>query len=359
MKIKTRIEELKRGIGRLAQSLGPVTIMEVCGTHTASIHRYGIQELLPDQIRLVSGPGCPVCVTAPRDLAAALAIAKQDNVIFTCFGDLMRVPCGEESLYSLYENGKEIRIVTSPLDALAIAQENPDQQTVFFAIGFETTAPLTAALIEAAAEGRVENLSVYSAHKTMPQALRELLQNGSRIDALLCPGHVAAIIGAKAFSFVPEELALPAAVAGFRADEIMAALFIILEMLCQGEKKCVNMYPQIVTEDGNKEALALLDKVFAPCDALWRGLGEIEGSGLGIRERFRDFDAAQRFDLLVMESEEPKGCLCRSILQGRNIPTDCVNFGQACTPQQPLGACMVSSEGSCATYYRYQRDRGE
>lgn len=359
MSIKTKIEGLKKGIERLAKSLGPVTIMEVCGTHTASILRYGIQELLPEQIRLVSGPGCPVCVTAPRDLAAALSIAKQDNVIFTCFGDLMRVPCGGESLYSLYEKGKEIRIVTSPLDALSIARENPDQQTVFFGIGFETTAPLTAALIEAAAEGEVENLSVYSAHKTMPQALRALLQNGSRIDALLCPGHVAAIIGAKAFSFVPEELALPAAVAGFRADEIMAAIFIILDMLRQGQKKCVNMYPQVVREDGNQEAFALLDKVFAPVDALWRGLGEIEGSGLGIRERFRHFDAAQRFDFSIMESDEPKGCLCRSILQGKSIPTDCVNFGQACTPQRPLGPCMVSSEGSCATYYRYHRDRGE
>lgn len=367
MKMKTKIEKLKRGIEGLAKDMGLITIMEVCGTHTASIHKYGIQELLPDNIRLVSGPGCPVCVTAQEDIAAALSIAQQDNVIFTCFGDMMRVPCRGESLYSLYERGKDIRIVTSPLDALRIARENPNKQTVYYGIGFETTAPLTAALIEAADECRVQNLSIYSVHKTMPQALRQLLKNGSRIDGLICPGHVASIIGSKAFSFLPDELSLPAAVAAFGAYDIMAALFSIMYMLKKGQKGCINMYPQAVTGHGNEEALSLLYKVFEPCDALWRGLGEIKGSGLRIRECFGKFDAARRFDFTMeqrfdysahemeKEIEGIKDCICRSILCGESIPTDCVNFGRACTPNRPLGACMVSAEGSCATYFRYNR----
>jgi hydrogenase expression/formation protein HypD len=355
MKMKTKIQELQKGIEELAKNMGQITIMEVCGTHTTSIHKYGIRELLPDNIKLVSGPGCPVCVTAQEDIAVAVSIAQQEDVIFTCFGDMMRVPCGDKSLYSLYETGKDIRIVTSPLDALRIAQDNPNKQVVYFGIGFETTAPLTAALIEATDEYGVQNLSIYSAHKTMPQALRQLLKNGSSIDALICPGHVATIIGANAFSFVPEELLMPATVAGFGAYEIMAALFSIIYMLRKNQKSCVNMYPSAVTEHGNREALTLIYKVFEPCNALWRGLGEIKESGLGIRESFGKYDAAQRFEFSIDEIEEAKGCICSNILCGRSKPTDCANFGRACTPSKPLGACMVSSEGSCAAYFRYHR----
>ena len=353
--MKYKIEDIKKRIAELAKDMGQITIMEVCGTHTASIHKYGIQELLPDNIRLVSGPGCPVCVTAQKDIAAALSIADREDVIFTCFGDMMRVPCGDDSLYSLYESGKDVRIVTSPMDALHIAQDHPDWQTVYFGIGFETTAPHTAALIEAADECGIQNLSILSAHKTMPQAIKKLLKGGSGIDALICPGHVASIIGAQAFSFVPDELMLPAAVAGFEAYDIMAALLCIVHMLRSGERKCVNMYPRAVTEYGNREALSLLYKVFEPCDAVWRGLGEIQGSGLGIKERYWEFDAAHRFDLPVKKIEEAKGCICARILSGKSRPTDCVNFGGACTPDRPLGACMVSSEGSCAAYYWYKK----
>ena len=353
--MKYKIEDIKKRIAELAKDMGQITIMEVCGTHTASIHKYGIQELLPDNIRLVSGPGCPVCVTAQKDIAAALSIADREDVIFTCFGDMMRVPCGDDSLYSLYESGKDVRIVTSPMDALHIAQDHPDRQTVYFGIGFETTAPHTAALIEAADECGIQNLSILSAHKTMPQAIKKLLKGGSGIDALICPGHVASIIGAQAFSFVPDELMLPAAVAGFEAYDIMAALLCIVHMLRSGERKCVNMYPRAVTEYGNREALSLLYKVFEPCDAVWRGLGEIQGSGLGIKERYWEFDAAHRFDLPVKKIEEAKGCICARILSGKSRPTDCVNFGGACTPDRPLGACMVSSEGSCAAYYWYKK----
>jgi hydrogenase expression/formation protein HypD len=352
MQIRYRIEDIKKRIDELAEKMGQVTVMEVCGTHTANIHKYGIKELLPDNIRLVSGPGCPVCVTDQKDIAAALSLVDHEGVIFACFGDMMRVPCGDRSLYSLYESGKDVRVVTSAMDALQIARDNPDRQTVYFGIGFETTAPQTAALIEAADGCGVRNISVLSAHKTMPQAIRQLLGHGSGIDALMCPGHVATITGAEAFDFVPDELGLPAAVAGFEAYDIMAALLCILHMLQRGEAKCVNMYPRAVTRHGNKEALSLLYKVFEPRDALWRGLGEIKGSGLGIKDRYKEFDAAHRFDIRAYDIKEAKGCICARILCGKSIPTDCVNFGRECTPDRPLGACMVSSEGSCAAWFK-------
>ncbi len=353
--MKYTIEDMRKRIAELSLGRGRITVMEVCGTHTASIQKYGIRALLPDNIRLVSGPGCPVCVTAQRDIAAALSLAQKDNVIFTCFGDMMRVPCGDESLYSLYESGRDIRIVLSPMDALKIAESNPDRQVVYFGIGFETTAPLTAALVEAACLRKQNNLSVLCAHKTMPEAIRKLLKNGSSIDALLCPGHVAAVIGANAFSFVPDKLGIPAVVAGFEAYDIIAALLCIAGLLARGENKCVNMYPRAVTAEGSAKAKALMREVFEPCGALWRGLGEIEDSGLRLKGRYAEFDAARRFDIRVSEVREPKGCICAGILRGQNIPTDCVNFGRLCTPESPLGACMVSSEGSCAAYYRYER----
>ncbi|HEY8350210.1 MAG TPA: hydrogenase formation protein HypD [Clostridiales bacterium] len=359
MRKRYRIEDIKNRISEIAAGLGQITVMEVCGTHTANIHKYGIQDLLPGNVRLVSGPGCPVCVTDQKDIAAALSLAERDDVIFACFGDMMRVTCGDRSLYSLYESGKDVRVVTSALDALQIARDNPDRQTVYFGIGFETTAPQTAALIEAADESGIRNLSVLSVHKTMPQAIRQLLGNGSGINALMCPGHVATITGAEAFGFIPDELGLPAVIAGFEAYDIMAALLRILYMLQNCEIKCVNMYPRAVTGQGNKEALSLIYKVFEPCDAVWRGLGEIKGSGLGIRDRYKEFDAARRFDISADETmkaegiKEAEGCICASILCGKNIPADCVNFGRRCTPDRPLGPCMVSAEGSCAAAIRY------
>ncbi len=351
--MKYSIEDLKEAIASFAAGIERITIMEVCGTHTFSIRRFGIRELLPDNIKLVSGPGCPVCVTAQKDIAAALCIASQKDVIFTCFGDMMRVPCGDTSLYSLYEEGKDIRLVTSPFDAMKIAEDNPSKQVVYFGIGFETTAPLTAALIEAAEKKGMENLSVLSAHKTMPQAIIQLLGGGSSVDALLCPGHVAAIIGSDAFDFVPEKLGMPAAVAGFEAYDIMSAILCITRMLSKGEKKCINMYPRAVCNEGNKEAIEIINKVFRKGTALWRGLGEIAGSGLEIQEHYSSFNAALRFDIIVDAVPEAKGCICSQILCGRKGPPDCVNFGRTCTPQSPMGACMVSSEGNCAAYYRY------
>jgi Hydrogenase formation hypA family. len=346
-------DDLKRGIAAFAAGLGRITIMEVCGTHTFCIRKYGIRQLLPENIRLVSGPGCPVCVTAQRDIAAAIGIARQKDVIFTCFGDMMRVPCGDVSLYSLYEEGRDIRIVTSPLDVLKIAEDNPSKQVVYFGIGFETTAPLTAALIEAADRMGLENLSVLSVHKTMPEAIKHLLSGNNGIDALICPGHVAAVTGSDAFDFIPSLLGKPAAVSGFEAYDIMSAILCLTGMLSRGEKKCVNMYPRAVRREGNREALRLIDKVFRKSSAVWRGLGEIEGSGLEIRDSYSKYNAALRFEISTDDVPEARGCICSQILCGKKVPTDCIHFGRTCTPRSPLGPCMVSSEGSCAAYYRY------
>ncbi|MEG1547681.1 MAG: hydrogenase formation protein HypD [Clostridia bacterium] len=351
--MKRSIADIKANIADLAAGMPPITIMEVCGTHTVNIRRFGLQMLLPENIRLISGPGCPVCVTAGADVAYALDIAAQHGVIFTCFGDMLRVPCGKRTLYSLYEEGYDIRMVESPLDALAIAQANPNRDTVFFGVGFETTAPLTATLIRSAREHGISNLSVLSAHKTMPAAITDLLDGGANVDALLCPGHVAALTGANAFNFVASTLKLPAAISGFTADDIMVAI-LYLTYLCRSKvPRCVNLYPRAVSAAGNALARSIVDDVFEPADATWRGLGVIAQSGLKIREAYRDFDALARFSPPRYTENEIPGCLCGSILRGEAIPSSCTNFGNACVPDHPLGACMVSSEGTCAAYYRY------
>lgn len=352
--MRYNIEDIIKGINTLAEGLDTVTIMEVCGTHTHSIRRFGIPSILPRNIRLVSGPGCPVCVTSQEDIASAVDIADRDNVVFTCFGDMMRVPCGNVSLYSLYESGRDIRLVTSPLDALEIAKANPDKQVVYFGIGFETTAPHTAALVEAASSQKVANLSVLSAHKTMPQAIEALLSGQNKIDALLCPGHVASVIGSDAFRFVPEKLDLPAVVSGFEAYDILAAVLKIIEMRRYNIVDCVNMYPRVVTACGNKRAVALLYRIFEPADAVWRGLGNIKQSGLKLRAAYAQYDALKRFAIKKRKTEEPKGCICARILRGEKTPDECMHFGKGCTPDNPLGPCMVSSEGSCAAYYQYR-----
>ena len=286
-------------------------------------------------------------------MKAALSIADRDGVIFTSFGDMLRVPCDGTSLYTLHERGRDIRMLVSPIDALDIALENPEKQVVYFGVGFETTAPHTAALVEAAERQGVTNLSVLCAHKTMPAALRTLLQGKNRIDALLCPGHVAAVTGANAFRFVADELKLPAAVAGFEAYDILAALLKLLGMLKSGEADCVNMYPRVVTDTGNRQAQALTDSVFEPDTSLWRGLGEILDSGLTLRKQYEVFDAQKRFSVPPYAKQEPEGCLCAAILRGEASPAQCGRFGKSCTPDDPAGPCMVSQEGGCHAAYRY------
>lgn len=350
----SNISALSEKIALTAQGLPQMTIMEVCGTHTHAIRRHGIRQLLPGNIRLVSGPGCPVCVTAEEDIALALALAKLPNVTLFCFGDMMRVPCGEESLTLLASRGADVRISLSPLDALGFALEHPEREVVWYGVGFETTTPHTAALLEAARHDHVPNLSVYSAHKTMPNALRALLCDASHVDALLCPGHVASITGANAFAFVPEELHLPAAISGFAPEELLAAILALVTMVKRGNPALINAYPRVVKPGANETARALVDEWFVPCDAVWRGLGEIPQSGLALRPEHAAFDALKRHSPAQVAVPRRSACRCGDVLRGSIDPVECPLFGKACTPQHPLGACMVSSEGACAAYYQYE-----
>ena len=350
----SQIELLTEKIAQVALGLPPVTIMEVCGTHTHAIRRHGIRQLLPANIRLVSGPGCPVCVTAEEDIALALALAKTPNVTLFCFGDMLRVPSGDESLLSLRSGGADVRIAISPMDALDFAVAHPAREVVWYAVGFETTTPHTAALLEQASTLGVTNLSVYSAHKTMPNALVALLGGETRVNALLCPGHVSAMIGAEAFRFVPESLHLPAAVAGFEPEELLLALFSLVQMLKSGKPNLVNAYPRVVHSEGNAAAKALVDTWFVPCDAIWRGLGEIPQSGLALRPEHASWDAVKRFSPQIESPIKRSACRCGDVLRGSIEPPECPLFGKVCLPEHPLGACMVSSEGACAAYYQYE-----
>ena len=345
---------LTEKIAKAASDLPQITIMEVCGTHTHAIRRHGIRQLLPPNIRLVSGPGCPVCVTAEEDIGLALALAKLPNTTLFCFGDMMRVPCGGESLQQLSARGADVRIALSPMDALFFAKEHPAREVVWYGVGFETTSPHTAALLEAAKRERIQNLSILSAHKTMPNALRALMGESSQVDALLCPGHVAAITGAEAFRFLPEELHLPAAISGFAPEELLLAIFALVRMKGSEKPSLVNAYPRVVHAHANEAARALVEAWFSPCDALWRGLGQIPFSGLALRPEHAEYDAVVRFSPARVIPPTTNGCRCGDVLRGGIEPTACPLFGTVCMPQRPLGACMVSSEGACAAYYQYE-----
>lgn len=335
----------------------PWTLMEVCGTHTMNIRQYGLQSLLPSQVRLVSGPGCPVCVTDSTLLSAALAIAARPEVIFTSFGDMLRVPVGGHSLQHGRDLGWDIRTLFSPLEALTLAGREPKREIVFFAVGFETTAPLTASMLQLARKQGIDNLSVISGHKTMPNALRLLFTQNPSIDGLLCPGHVATVTGPEVFAFLPCELHKPAAVAGFGAAEIMRGIYSLLLMAEQGRADLVNCYPRAVHPGGNPKAHAVQAEVFRPADAIWRGLGLIQGSGLVLSEEYMKFDALSRFADCIKNGENlanNDGCRCSEVLRGELVPELCPLFGSVCDPEHPVGACMVSQEGSCAAAFRYR-----
>ena len=347
------VQTLTERIAKTAQGLPKTTIMEVCGTHTHAIRRHGIRQLLPGNIRLVSGPGCPVCVTAEEDISLALALAKQENVSLFCYGDMLRVPSGSESLLSLSSRGADVRIALSPLDTLEFAKEHPAREVVWYGVGFETTTPHTAALLEAAAREQIPNLTVFSAHKTMPNALRALLIDDTHIDALLCPGHVASITGAEAFRFLPVELGLPAAIAGFEPEELLIALLALLNMIKNRTPSLVNAYPRVVKGE-NETARKLVEAWFTPCSAVWRGLGAIPQSGLKLKPEHAAFDALLRLHPTPSAVVAHCACRCGDVLRGNLDPVECPLFGRACLPQHPLGACMVSSEGACAAYYQYE-----
>ena len=342
-----------------ARSRKPVRLMEVCGTHTVSIFRSGLRSLLPGTVTLISGPGCPVCVTDQADIDAFVALARQPGVIAATFGDLMRVPGTESSLQRERAAGRDVRIVYSAFDALKIAREHPDRQVVFFGVGFETTAPTVAATVLAAAEAGLENFSVWSAHKTVPAALDALMQMPEvAIDAFLLPGHVSVIIGTEAYRSFFRHHRVPCVVAGFEPADLLAAVAMIVDQVESGLPALANAYPRAVAADGNPKARAVMHRVFAPVDAPWRGLGTIAGSGLDFTPAFDHFNARHRFVLDLPVPVEPRGCACGQVLTGAKRPPECPLFGNRCTPMEPVGPCMVSSEGTCAAYYRYARGGG-
>ena len=328
--------------------------MEVCGTHTVSIFRNGIRSLLPHTISLLSGPGCPVCVTAQKEIDAFIEIARLDDVIMTTFGDLMRVPGSKSSLQEERAKGKDIRVVSSALDAIRISRDQPYKKVVFAGVGFETTAPTVASAIATGREGNLDNFFVYSAHKRLPPALFALMENHDiRIDGLILPGHVSAIIGVEAYGPFFDAYHIPCVVAGFEPLDILQAIFLLIGQIEKNEPTLVNAYQRAVNSDGNPKAQAIMDHVFVKTDAEWRGLGTVKRSGLKMRETFADFDAEKMLTINVSESIEPKGCACGDILTGAKKPTDCPLYKKVCTPMAPAGPCMVSNEGTCAAFYRY------
>ena len=336
----------------------PMTIMEVCGTHTMAIARFGIRQLLPPQIRLISGPGCPVCVTPQSDIDAFIELASRPDVTAATFGDMLRVPGSRSSLEAERAHGADVRIVYSPTDALETARRNPTRETVFFGVGFETTTPGVALTIAAAARERITNFSVYCAHKTIPAALEALLSGDApAIDGFLLPGHVSTIIGSRAYEQVARDFGAACVVSGFEPTDILQSILMLVRQIKEGRAEVENQYRRVVTENGNSAAQQAVAAVFEPCDAAWRGIGLIPGSGLKIRQDYVAYDARIRFGIAEeVHSGEPEGCLCGEILKGRSRPSDCPLFGSACTPAEPVGPCMVSSEGACAAWYRYGGD---
>lgn len=332
----------------------PVTLMEVCGTHTVTIFRHGIRELLPDNVKLVSGPGCPVCVTAGADLDRAISIARQPGVILTTFGDMMRVPGRLGSLQAARAEGCDVRVVYSAMDAAQIARENPDRSTVFLGVGFETTAPTIASSILQAGRLGLPNYSVLSVHKVMPPALRALVSMGElRLDGLICPGHVSAVIGSKPYQFVAREHGIPCVIAGFEPVDVLLAIDMLLAQKVDGRSEVEIQYSRVVRPEGNRVAQELMARVFKPADVEWRGLGTIPGSGLRMREEYSAMDATRRFDLQDGPGEEDSACRCGEVLRGVISPPECALYGSACSPDTPIGPCMVSSEGTCSSWYQF------
>lgn len=349
--------KLARGLIESINALAPeggATLMEVCGTHTVAIARNGIRALMPAGVRLASGPGCPVCVTSNHDIDKVIALARVPEVTITTFGDMTRVPGSTSSLLAEQAAGRSVQIVYSPLDALRIAQENPDREIVFVGVGFETTTPLVAMAIKRAKAMGLRNFSVYGAHKNMPGALEAIVNDPAlKLDALILPGHVSTIIGAEPYRFLAEKYGIPGVITGFEPVDVLQGIAMIMRQLHEGRAEIEIAYARGVMPEGNPVALAAIDEVFETCTAAWRGLGDIPGSGYRIRDEFAEFDAMRRFEPDVEPTVEHKGCRCGDVLRGVMAPNECPLFRTVCSPENPVGPCMVSSEGSCAAYYRY------
>ena len=346
------LAEIRRTVTR------PWVIMEVCGGQTHAIVKYGLDALLPPEIELVHGPGCPVCVTALESIDRAHALARRPDVIFCSFGDMLRVPGSDGDLFQIKAQGGDVRVVYSPLDCLKVARANPAKRVVFFAIGFETTAPANAMSVwQARAEG-LANYSILVSHVTVPPAMTAILESpGKRVQAFLGAGHVCAVMGWEEYEPLASRYGVPIVVTGFEPVDLLEGILMAVRQLENGRHEVENQYARAVVREGNPEARRMIARVFEPCDRAWRGIGVIPGSGYRLREEFAAFDAARIFDLDGIVSHEPEACISGLVLQGARRPLDCDAFGARCTPETPLGATMVSAEGACAAYYNYGRRR--
>jgi len=353
-----KIKEICARISRLARDLDKksINIMEVCGTHTMEIARNGLKQLLPPKINLISGPGCPVCVTPINEIDNIIEILKDYDVSIFGFGDMIKVPGSSSSLAYEKSMGKDVVICYSPLYALEFAENNPDKNVIFIAIGFETTAPLSSVIVKRASDKKLRNFFIYCTHKIIPPALEVLLKDKEvRIDGLLLPGHVSAIIGSKPYSFIAEDYKIPGVISGFDPEGILQAIKMILIQIAQKKSKIEIEYKSVVKEEGNTVAVNQIHEVFQIQDSMWRGLGNIPKSGLKLKPDFSEFDAKLKFPTKKLNSREPKGCECGNVLKGIKKPDECKLFAKSCTPDNPIGACMVSSEGTCAAYYKFYR----
>jgi hydrogenase expression/formation protein HypD len=343
-----------QALGARGQPGRPLRFMEICGTHTVAIFRAGLRQLLPPWINLISGPGCPVCVTANEDIDRAIWLARQPGVIVTTFGDLIRVPGSTSSLQNERAAGADVRIVYSSFDALQIARDNPARHIVLLGIGFETTAPTVAAAVKQAFGEGMDNFTVFSAHKLLPPAMRALLNAGDlHLDGFLCPGHVSTVIGAASYEEVASRYRVPCVVTGFEPLDVLQGISMLVEQVSRGQAEVQNQYLRAVSWEGNPVARAMIGEIFTPVDTTWRGLGTIPLSGLGVRDDWAAFDATRRFPMPDIHVREHPGCKCGEVLRGVITPVECGLFRQGCDPESPRGPCMVSSEGTCGAYYRY------
>ncbi|MFO7889536.1 MAG: hydrogenase formation protein HypD [bacterium] len=333
-----------------------ITFMEVCGTHTMSIARFGIRDVLPEYIRLISGPGCPVCVTPNRYIDYAVALSRREDIIVATFGDMMKVPGSSSNLEKEHIKGNDIRVVGSTLEALHVAKENAEKNVIFLGVGFETTVPTVAASLMQAKSENLPNYFVLSAHKTMPEAMKSLSKGDVNIDIFICPGHVSTVIGTEFYYPLVEDYGIGCVVSGFESLDILQSILMGIKQVVNKNLKVENQYTRAVKPEGNPRAREIIYEVFEPSHAEWRGLGVIPNSGLEIRDDYSSWNAEKQFEVNVEATKEAEGCICGQILQGKKIPTQCKNFGRNCVPDNPIGPCMVSSEGTCAAYFKYKVD---
>ena len=345
------VQKLIREIHRVSKT--PAAFMEVCGGHTHAIRKYGIPSLLPGNITLLSGPGCPVCVSSTRYVDQAIAYSWLPDVIIATFGDMIRIPGSTSSLDRERAEGRDIRIVWSALEAVKIARDNPSKKVILLAIGFETTAPATAAAVVHAYQMKTGNFYFFSAHKIMPPAMEALIDEGVRLDGYLAPGHVSTITGTEIYRNIPEKYGKACVVSGFEPVDILQSILMLVKQIEENRPGVEIQYKRVVKPEGNRAALQLMEEVYVLRDDWWRGLGMLPASGLGLRGKYARFDAEKEIEVEVEETIEPKGCICGEVLKGVKQPVECPLFGNACTPENPVGACMVSPEGACQAWYKF------